>query len=52
MVIGLFPTENPVGGSAPQYLSDVVLKLEAVGNNSTVFFRYNLGTKILKKHGK
>lgn len=33
--IGLFPTENPVGGSAPQYLSDVVLKLKAVGKPLT-----------------
>lgn len=27
-------------------------ELQAVENNSTVFFRYNLGTKKLKNHGK
>ena len=26
-----FPTENPVGGSAPIYLSDVVIKLSPIG---------------------
>lgn len=26
-----FPTENPVGGSAPMYLSDVVIKLTSLG---------------------